>query len=82
MLCGMTSSEHHTKALRHLEASIVARQYLDDLYARPGEVDKRVVAQLHDQIRMGMKLAEVHATLAVSARLEEILATGKLEALR
>lgn len=67
----MTSSPnpHRTRALEHLEASLTARDALADLYSRNIEIPRARVAELHEQVRLGVKLAQVHALLSVEHRL-------------
>lgn len=58
------------RALAHLDASLAARDSLADLYGSQGaRADRAVVAELHEAVRMGVKLAQVHALLAIEARL-------------
>lgn len=60
----MTPTTHAEKAQAHLDAVATHRSALDELYVDPHH-DRRRAASLHDQIRLGLKLAEVNAELAI-----------------
>lgn len=60
-----TPNEHHAAAVRHLEAVQATRLHLDGLYASPA-ASRLEIAAAHDQIRHGLKLADLHAALAVT----------------
>lgn len=64
-----SGNPHRDRALNHLEASLAARDALSDLYARGAEAPRHRIAHLHDEVRLGVKLAQVHAILAVEARM-------------
>lgn len=57
------ATRHVSQAESHLEAAKAFRLQLDDEYAA-GRPDARVVADLHDRVRFGLKAAEVHALIA------------------
>lgn len=70
----MTNSSHRETALDHLGAVQAAVHALRDEYARPHH-DRAAVADLQADIGRGLKIAEVHATLAVAERLD-VIANG------
>lgn len=61
---------HIATAQAGLASVAVYRDALDDLYATPNH-DRRRAASLHDQIRMGLKVAEVNALLAIAEQLAD-----------
>lgn len=67
----MTNPSHRETALGHLGAVHAAVLALRDEYARPRH-DRAAVADLQADIGRGLKIAEVHATLAVAERLDVI----------
>lgn len=74
---------HRTSSLDHLAASLAAHDALAELYAtaRGAEVPRHHIAHLHDEVRLGVKLAQVHAILSVEARLAALVpATEQVEA--
>lgn len=63
-----TQNDHHAAAVRHLEAAHAVRLHLEALYADPAGADPREIAAAHDQVRYGLKLADLQAALAVTCR--------------
>lgn len=61
----MTTTDHRTTALRHLEAAKAARLALDDAYSASRQ-DRAEIADLHQRIGFGLKVAEIHALLALA----------------
>lgn len=70
MVRAMTSPSHHDRALAHLEAARASNDALADIYARGNSIDRGHIAELHAQVRLGVKLAQVEALLAIGQRLE------------
>ena len=68
-----TGNQHRDRALRHLEASLAARDALSDLFATGRPVDRARIAHLHDEVRLGVKLAQVNALLAVEDQLAALV---------
>lgn len=66
----MESISHRDTALDHLSAVVQTAHHLDDLHRGP-HVDRAEVAKGYDQIRRGLKIAEVHALLAVAEAVEK-----------
>ena len=60
---GVTSVQHADKALRHLEAAQAARHTLTEAYSADWQ-DRAAIADLHQQIGFGLKVAHIHAILA------------------
>lgn len=67
-----SSDSHRERALDHLDAALASRDTLSDLYARGSEVPRHYIAELHDQVRTGVKVAQVQALLAIEARLADL----------
>lgn len=65
---------NHQKALAHISAVKAARDALGDLYRDPNR-DARHVARLNSDLGDGLKLAEIHATLAVADELRLVQTT-------
>ena len=77
-----SGSHHRDRALRHLEASLAARDALSDLFATGRPVDRARIAHLHDEVRLGVKLAQVNALLAIEERMANLTTpTDALDAL-
>lgn len=67
----MTSmTTHGQQALDHLAAVSATTHHLERLHEGP-YVDRREVAAAYDSIRQGLKIAEVHALLAIASALED-----------
>lgn len=68
-------TDHYAASVDLLESVHDARAHLQDVYALPAEErDARVVARLNAQLGDALKLADVHATLAVAQCLEDVRA--------
>lgn len=63
MMLGM--SNHHARAIQHIQAVQAAAVALRDEYEQP-EHDRATIADLNAVVSRGLKLAEVEATLAVA----------------
>lgn len=64
------TTNHRLKALEHLEAVQIALHSPDDLRMLPDSNQRATrINRTHEQIRQGLKLAEVYATIAISDRL-------------
>ena len=61
----MSHSSHTDKSLAHLAAVVQTSRHLDDLHGNPA-ASRADIAKGYDQIRQGLKIAEVHALLAVA----------------
>ena len=61
---------HEQQALDHLAAVNATSHHLERLHEGP-RVDKAEVARSYDAIRQGLKIAEVHALLAVAEAVEK-----------
>lgn len=59
-------AEHVRASLSHLEAAKASRLALDEAYAASRQ-DRAEIAELHQRIGFGLKVAEIHALLALSA---------------
>jgi len=59
------NTDHYAESLRHLEASKAARLALLDAYDSDQQ-DRARIAELHQHIGFGLKIAEVQALLAVA----------------
>lgn len=66
-------TDHRTAAENHISAVHSARDGLRELYRQP-QHDSRLVARLNADLGDALKLAEVHATLAVVEQLDHIRA--------
>lgn len=66
----MTTPSHRDRALNHLAAAQTSNDLLADLYRSGETVDRRHIAELHEQVRLGVKLAQVQALLAIGEQLE------------
>jgi hypothetical protein len=60
-----SAATHVRASLSHLEAAKVARLALEDAYARRPQ-DKAEIADLHQSVGFGLKVAEIHALLALA----------------
>lgn len=60
-----TPADDRAKSRSHLEAAKVARLALEDAYASSRQ-DRALIAELHQQIGFALKLAEIHALLALA----------------
>lgn len=68
---GMNSISHRDKSLQHVEAVVQTAAYVNDLHAeREHAANRADIARGYDSIRQGLKLAEVHALLAVAEAIE------------
>lgn len=56
---------HQTEANRYLESAKASRLALTEAYKEP-QHDRAMIADLHHAIGFAMKVAEVHALLAIS----------------
>lgn len=66
----MEPISHRETALDHLEAVRHTAAHVNDLHGGP-RVDRAEVAKGYDAIRQGLKIAEVHALLAVAEAIEK-----------
>lgn len=64
-------TDHYRRARAHLEDVCAAREALAEEYARQPGSRAKVVADLHQRIGHDLKLADVHATLAVAQALQD-----------
>ena len=63
-------TDHRAKAQEHVEAVHCTLAALDDLRLLPDSAQRSLrINRAHDAIRQGLKLAEVHAQLAISEQL-------------
>lgn len=65
-------ADHYAKALEYLDDVEVARADLSDEYADPQLRRASVIASLHQRIGASMKLAHVHAVLALAAAAQDM----------
>lgn len=66
----MEMTNHRAKAQEHVEAVQCTLAALDDLRLLPDSAQRSLrINRAHDAIRQGLKLAEVHAQLAISEQL-------------
>jgi plasmid stabilization system protein ParE len=68
----MNSLSHRETSLAHLDAVVQTAAYVNDIHNgpdRPG--DRAEIARGYDAIRQGLKIAEVHALLAVAEAVEK-----------
>lgn len=72
-----TTASHVTKSLSHLEAAKAARLALSEAYASPRQ-DRAEIAELHQTIGFGLKVAEVHALLANAVAAERFGTASRL----
>lgn len=79
IICHMTNQR--SQAIQHVEAVHVYRDHLRDLYASGGQ-DRGLVADLHQQIGTALKLADIHATLAVADAIRDLAGIGPLSGVR
>lgn len=67
---------HTERSLAHIQAVTDARERLRDVYAEAHQRDERPavaqIAVLHGQIGDGLKLAEVHALLAIGEAVQNL----------
>ena len=64
-------ADHYEASVDYCARVLETRDALNDLYADPNR-DSREVASLHGDLGDALKLAEVHATLAVVQQLREV----------
>lgn len=64
-------ADHYEAAVDYCARAVQARDALQDLYAQPTR-DAREVASLNGDLGDAMKLAEVHALLAIAQRLDDL----------
>lgn len=62
---------HSQTALAHLDAVRETAAHIEDLHSDPHRTDRAEIAKGYDQIRQGLKIAEVHALLAVAEAVEK-----------
>lgn len=72
-LCHM--ADHYELSREHVEDALSARAHLTDLYQAP-ERDGRLVAALNGELGDALKLAEVHALLAIAQGLQSLRLTS------
>lgn len=65
-------TDHRAAAENHIAAHRAAREHLREAYASPAGHDPRLVARLNGDLGDALKLAEVHATLAIAQQLNAI----------
>lgn len=66
----MSYSSHTEEALARLAAVQATADHINDLHRGP-QVDRAEVAKSYDAIRQGLKIAEIHALLAVAEAVEK-----------
>lgn len=66
------ATDHYSQALDHINAMLESRQSLRELY-RDDDRDNREVARLNHDLGDALKLAEVHATLAVVEAIDNLV---------
>lgn len=73
---GSHMTNHYEASMRHIDRVTSVRERLRDLYAQSLELDqpadRNMVGLLHGELGDSLKLAEVHATLAVAQKLEQL----------
>jgi hypothetical protein len=71
---GMNSLSHRETSLAHLDAVVQTAAHINDLHNEghlPGRDHRADIARGYDSIRQGLKIAEVHALLAVAEAVEK-----------
>lgn len=63
---------HSETACDQVAAAVAQSDALDELYSRPDKAAPHLVAAAHDKLRRSIKVAEVHALLAIAAELEKM----------
>lgn len=63
----MTTSTHRDRALNHLAAVQASSDHLADIYESGDVVPRQTIAELNEQVRLGIKLAQVEAILDLAA---------------
>lgn len=65
------TTDHYSRSLDHIQAVQETRESLRELYRDPGR-DPRDVARLSHDLGDALKLADVHATLAVVEAIDNL----------
>lgn len=74
-------ADHYLRSIEHLEELADLRQELREAYAAPRQ-DRSRIADLHQSIGCAIKLADVHANLAVRQELQEIATSLQFQGIR
>ena len=68
----MNSISHRDKSLQHVDAVVQTAAFVNDLHSgREHTANRADIARGYDSIRQGLKLAEVHALLAIAEAIEK-----------